>query len=166
MKRKSPYEQALERLNEYIDSHHRRHTPEREIVLQVVFEMPPFFTSQELEERCQEEHLSRATVFNTLDLLVAAQILRAVHRLQGKRNIEYELIVEAQPHMWGICQKCGRVFEMKDKVIERVVMEHKYGNFEPAYLSLVVYGKCRVCRIKKSELQLLKTTRRSSKSTK
>lgn len=146
MKRKSPYEQALERLNEYIDSHQMRHTPEREIVLQLVFELPPFFTAKELEEKCKAEHLTRGTVYNSLELFVSAQILRGVHRLQGNHATEYEVIVEEQPHMWVICQKCGRVFDMKDKAVERIIMERKYTNFGVTHFSLVVYGQCKTCR--------------------
>ena len=135
-----------------------RHTPEREIVLQLVFELPPFFTAKELESACKNERLTRGTVYNTLELLVSAQILRGVQRLNGNHGTEYEIIVDDQPHMWVMCQKCGRIFDMKDKAIERIILERKYANFEASHFSLVVYGQCKTCRPMRSGRYTRKAT--------
>ena len=66
--------------------------------------------------------------------------------------MEYELIGSGVVRMEVICRKCGRVTEIHDKAITRLVQERKYSNFTPQQYSLFVYGECKVCRrLKKSE---------------
>ena len=64
---------------------------------------------------------------------------------EGVRT-EYELIVLPRPRMQVVCLKCGRVTDIQDKAIERLVEERKYTNFEMQRFSLFIYGECRTCR--------------------
>lgn len=122
----------------------------RNTVLEMVCQLPQPFTAQQLVSACEPERISVATVYNVLDLLVDAQVLHATSRQRGKTNIEYELIVGSRNRMQVICLKCGRVTDVRDKAISRLVEDRKYANFNPQHFSLFVYGECKTCRVKKT----------------
>lgn len=146
------YKAATERLNAYLREHGLRVSRVREMVLQQVCQLPQPFTAAQLEEACQAERISTGTVYNCLDLFIMAQILHAIKRQRGKAVMEYELIGSGVVRMEVICRKCGRVTEIHDKAITRLVQERKYSNFTPQQYSLFVYGECKVCRrLRKSE---------------
>ena len=145
------YDAALERLNEYIADHGMRHTPEREMVLMCVCQLPQPFTADELEQACQNDRISHGTIYNALELFITAQILHANNRQKGRHATEYELISGNKIRMQYICQECGRTVEMHDKAISRLIRERKYSNFELQHFSLYVYGQCKICRSKKAK---------------
>ena len=69
---------------------------------------------------------------------------------RGKAATEYEVITGEHHRMEIICQKCGRVAEIQDKAIARLIKERKYSNFTLQHYSLFVYGECKICRRHKS----------------
>lgn len=143
-----PYKAALTRLNAYIGEHEMRVSRVREMVLEQVCLLPQPFTADRLAKACMAERISVGTVYNALDLFLSAQILHASKRQRGKAATEYELITSRQTRMQIICQRCGRVSEIHDKAIERLVQERKYSNFNASHFSVFVYGECKHCRRK------------------
>ena len=140
------YRAALDRLNSYIREHGLRPSQTRLIVLERIWQLPQPFTAAQLEEACSEDRICTATVSNTLDLFVKAQILHAVQRQLGKNLTEYELVSQNQVRMEIICRKCGRTSEIHDQAITRIIQERTYSNFVPQQYSLFVYGECKLCR--------------------
>ena len=111
------------------------------------------FTARQLEEVCKEERISTGTVYNSLDLFVLAQILYASKRQRGKAATENELITNRSSfRMQMICTKCGRVQDIQDKAIARLLQERKYSNFNMQNASLFIYGECKVCRKKTKKI--------------
>ena len=53
---------------------------------------------------------------------------------------EYEVVTSNQHRMQIICQKCGRVSDIQDKAIARLIKERKYSNFTLQHFSLFIYG--------------------------
>lgn len=151
MKAQVPYESALEHLNAYIAEHNMRHTPEREMVLMEICEMPQPFTADKLTERCQKLRLSQGTVYNTLNLFVSARILHCFIRENGRAATEYELTTGSKSHIQIICNNCGRLAEVHDKAIEHIVASRKYSNFVPHLYTMRIYGQCKVCRSLKNK---------------
>lgn len=149
---KLPYEAALEKLNAYIAENNMRHTPEREMVLMEICEMPQPFTTDQLTERCLPLRLSQGTVYNSLALFVSAQILHAFCRETGRTATEYELTTGDKSHIQVICTRCGRVMETSDKAIEHIVHSRKYSNFIPNHYSMRIYGQCKICRSRKNKI--------------
>lgn len=117
----------------------------RNTVLQLVCQLPQPFTAAQLEEACQAERISIGTVYNCLDLFIMAHILHAIKRQRGIAVMEYELIGTNPVRMQVVCRKCGRVTEIHDQAIMRLVLERRYSNFVPEQYSLFVYGECRIC---------------------
>ena len=140
------YTTALEHLQNYLLSHNMRVTVERKMVLEQVCMLKQPFTAQQLVEACEAERISRATVYNNLDVFLTAQLLHAFNKQTGRAFTEYELTTSPSPRLQFICTNCGRTVEMHDKAIERMVRERKYSNFDLRTFSLYVYGQCKICR--------------------
>ena len=144
--KRSAYNSALERLNQYVLSHNKRPSKVRNEVLEQAFLLPQPFTADQLMEACKEQRISTGTVYNLLQLFVSAQILHSITRQRGQAATEYEWMIGGQTRMQIICQKCGRVSDFHDKAIERLIQERRYSNFVLQHFSLYVYGECKLCR--------------------
>jgi len=152
MKGAKTYKLAQEQLDEYISQHNLRPSKVRNMVLEAACALHQPFTADELTKKCAEERISVGTVYNTLNLLILAQILHAIQRQRGKAATQYEVVRNTTSNMQVVCLKCGRVSEFNEPSIQRLVHERKYSNFTPNCFTLVVYGECRICRKKREQI--------------
>lgn len=143
---KTILEAAVERLNRYIEEHEMRASQVRVMVLEQICLLPQPFTADQLAQACQAERISVGTVYNSLALFLKAEILHATNRQRGRSSTEYELITGFKNRMQIICQRCGRVSDIQDKAIDRLIHVRKYSNFNLQHYSLFVYGECKHCR--------------------
>ena len=89
-------------------------------------------------------HVSRATLYNTLEVLVdSALIVR--HQLMSQ-SVQYELRILAETHSHLICTKCGAIRELKDATLKKDVDGLKISRFSPEYHALYIYGVCSKCK--------------------
>ncbi len=142
------YKEAERKLEQYIAEHRLRHTPERYTILRHACELGNPFTVEQLTQLAEQSHISRATIYNTLSLLVSAQILWCIGRKGAQA--EYELVTGGKVRMRLKCSNCGRIADFKDIAIENLVAARKYSNFNLTHFSLYVYGTCKTCRKKKN----------------
>ena len=149
--KRTPYNSALERLNQYQPKHGLRPSAVRNNVLEQVCALPQPFSAAQLEEACKQQRISTGTVYNALKIFVSAQILHVIKRQRGQAVMEYELITSNTPHMQYVCEKCGRMVDFNDKAIARLVKERRYSNYDVRTFSLIVYGECKVCRVKQQK---------------
>lgn len=147
MKGAKTYKTAQEQLDEYIKANNLRPSKVRNMVLEQVCLLRQPFTAAQLAKACAAERISVGTVYNTLDLLILAQILHAIKRQRGKAATEYEIVRHPAAHMQVVCLQCGRVSDFQEPSILRLVHERRYSNFTPHYFTLVVYGECKKCRM-------------------
>lgn len=144
------YESCKAQLRDYIDREGLRHTQERDTLLRHICQSSQPFAVSELVEKGKNDHISQATVYNTLTLLVSARIL---HKVSGgsanHRSTLYELFTRQDARMEFVCRRCGRVVAFDDKILEDWVRAHKYNNFTPQTFSLYVYGECKTCKRKR-----------------
>lgn len=149
--RNKTYEAAQARLNAYIRQEKLRASSVRKTILEkaCLFKQP--FTAEQLIEACADEFVSDATIYNALTLFVTANILQAVKRQPGQTSVEYELAFATHSRMQIVCLECGRITNVRDKLLEQLIKEHKYYNFNPSRLSMIVYGVCKHCRKPKRE---------------
>ena len=87
--------------------------------------------------------VSRATIYNTVDLLVDAGLIRK-HQF-GYNPAQYEKSYNMVSHHHLICTKCGKVQEVKDQELLNVLANKKFGKFTTSYYALYVYGLCNRC---------------------
>lgn len=141
------YHAALETLRAYINAHQMRQTREREVILLHASQLRCFSVEQ-LQNALTEITISRATVYNTLTILEKAGIIHRLDKEFGVRAGQYEMVQANASHIQIICQRCGRVSEVRDTTINRTLADKKFTNFTPQRFSLYVYGTCKVCRRK------------------
>lgn len=145
------YRKAYDQLCSYLDEHHMRHTPERFSILASVCSLQRF-TVDDLRYSLTGILISRATVYNTLELFEKAGVIRHIEKEYGVRAGQYELTCLKNSSVQIICQQCGRISEVKDSTISRMLADKRFTNFVPERFSLYIYGRCKVCR-KKSIIQ-------------
>lgn len=108
------------------------------------------FSADELwdELRKKDRRVSKATVYRTLSLLVAKNVVEE-HDF-GKGQKYYERMVERPHHDHLICVHCGRIIEFENPEIERLQEKIAKGeNFVIAYHSHKLFGTCSRCQSKK-----------------
>ncbi len=146
---------AVATLTQYMSQHKLRKTPERFAILEKVMDMNTHFFIDTLYSALESDgyHVSRATVYNTMELLTDAGLVR--RHTFGNQPAQYEKTTGPANHHHLVCTHCGKVREVKDTEIETMLESRRYGNFHPIYADLYIYGICSRCfrrqmRIRKS----------------
>ena len=101
-----------------------------------------------LQEKLEEAnfHVSRATLYNTLDVLEDGGLI-VRHQLNAQ-SVQYELRALAETHLHLVCMKCGAIREMKDNVLKKDVNNLKISRFTQEFHALYIYGICSKCKFK------------------
>lgn len=146
-KREEIYRKAYDCLCKYLDTNALRHTAERLSILTAICELQRF-SVDDLRYSLTGILISRATVYNTLELFEKAGVVRHIEKEYGVRAGQYELSCLKTSSVQIICQQCGRISEVKDSTISRMLEDKRFTNFIPERFSLYIYGKCKVCRKK------------------
>lgn len=131
------------RLTSYLRDHHLRKTPERYAILERASAMTAHFGVDQLYNTLESEgyHVSKATVYNTLELLVEAGILN--RHLFATNITRYEL--ERGSHLHLICRRCGKIRELDAPELTAALLNGDYAGFIPEYSSSSIYGICEEC---------------------
>lgn len=121
----------------------QRQTPERVAVLDALYATDEHLDADALAARVQATgvRVSRATVYNTLDLLLAAD-LAAKHQF-GEHQARYERAYAYWQHDHLLCLDCGEIHEFCDPRLQEIkeTAAGIYG-FTPERHALTVYGHC------------------------
>lgn len=132
-----------EKFRNYLTAHSLRKTPERFALLDKAMTLPGHFGVDILYEAMEASgyHVSRATIYSTLELLVDCGLLN--RHLFGARKTSYEMAVGSHFHL--ICSACGVIREIEEESLSQSLMEMKFPGFNPTYCSTMVYGLCDEC---------------------
>ncbi len=120
-----------------------RKTPERYAILRKALEMNSHFEVDALHIALENDgyHVSRATVYNTVELLNKAGILRK--NVFGQNSAIYE--VNRDNHIHLVCRQCGKVREIENPHMAAYVMQLHPDNFIPDGFAITIYGICGDC---------------------
>ena len=152
--RKALMTNQKENFEEYLKSKKLKITPQRERILEEVFSNHDHFEVDDLFFRlyAKIDHISRSTVYRTLNLLVQGGFLREV--ISGERHSHYEHTLGHRHHDHLVCLGCGKIIEFSNIRIEDLQDDVcKKHNFEPHSHRLQINGFCRNCQIKKKSKQ-------------
>lgn len=137
---------ANELFTQFLEKNQMRDTRERRAILGKVFDIQGHFTADELYESLMDEgfHVARSTVYTTVGLLVDCGILRE-HYIRSSA-MQYERRIGVGQHFHLICTQCGRVRQLKDQGLSKLLGYGRFPSFVASDVELYIYGKCTKCR--------------------
>ena len=119
----------------------------RDFIVNVFLRQEGHLTADNLVDliRREDQRISRATIYRTLQWMVDAGIARKVDFGEGRFRFEHSYRHPRHFHL--ICKTCNRSFEFLSSDIETLIEEVANArNFAPRQSVLQIHGTCEACR--------------------
>lgn len=142
-KNESLLAEVMQIFGAHLEKNGFRKTPERYAILEEIYTRTDHFDAEALYIHMKQNNyrVSRATVYNTLELLVNCDLVTK-HQF-GKNLAQYEKSYGYKQHDHLICIDCNKVLEFCDPRLQNI--KDTMGeilNFKVMYHSLNLYGRC------------------------
>ena len=142
---------AKDILVEYLRQKKLRPTRERFLLLNEIMRTNGHFDADKLHATVNAKggNVSRATVYNTLDLLVDCGLISR-YRF-GENHSRFEKAFGRPRHDHLICLECGDIIEFVNQKLEKIQEEVcSARKFKPHNATLQIFGVCAKCQSKKN----------------
>jgi len=136
-------QKAREILENFLTTGTYRKTTQRFLILREIYAISGHFEIEELISvlRSKKISISRATVYNTLEVLLQCQLVRR-HEF-GDGRVVYEKSYGYHQHDHLLCLDCGKVFEFCDPRLQKIEESvGKFFGFQVEGHNLTLQGRC------------------------
>jgi Fur family transcriptional regulator, ferric uptake regulator len=132
-----------------LEQHGYRMTAPRRTIIERIARFGRSFTAEELYEAVGSDEVGRATVYRTLDLLLAQRWLARLHPNDGL----HAYLITAPHHHRMVCKDCGAVFPFDECDVEGLLNElARRTGFRVEGHWLEAFGLCSQCQPSKSSV--------------
>jgi Fur family ferric uptake transcriptional regulator len=124
-----------------------KRSSKRDLIVNVFLRQEGHLTAEDLVDliRREDERISRATIYRTLQWMVDAGIARKVDFGEGRFRFEHSYRHPRHFHL--ICKTCNRSFEFLSSDIEALIEEVAVARgFAPRQSVLQIHGTCEACQ--------------------
>lgn len=141
----------MEETSEFLESHRPaggKRSGKRDVIVKIFLRQEGHLSADDLFDlvRREDQRISRATVYRTLQWMVDAGIARKVDFGEGRFRFEHSYRHPRHFHL--ICKSCNRSSEFLSSDIESLVEEVASArNFSARQSVVQIYGTCEACRM-------------------
>lgn len=138
--------EALKRLQEHLRSVHRKQTPEREAILDIIYRTEMLIDPMTLHQQVCRQHsvISLASVYNTLQLLSELRLVRKI-QIPDSDQVFYERSLGNPPHPYAVCPHCKTVWTLPEEGVVAQLEQSLPSKYKPFDYILLVTGICSKC---------------------
>ncbi len=138
--------QARQNLADYLRLNSLRNTPERNALLEAIYQADVPMQAEELSKLMTEGaaslRISRATVYNNLKLFEEAGLVRKIFQ---EDRVFFERTDKNRGVIRLICSGCGKTTEMNSDKVRRQIAVMRTRRFNATGWVLNIYGFCGKC---------------------
>lgn len=151
----------------YLHQHRLPLTHQREAIAMTLFESEHHLSVDELGEQLRErgEHVGKATIYRTLNLMVEAGLAREHDFGEGFKRYEHQAGEARHDHL--VCTSCGKVVRFSRSIVDELQADvAAEAGFIAETRRLEIYGLCEECQGHEaaSEGQVFETAGASAES--
>ncbi len=137
-------EKAINILLNYLTQNKYRKTPERFAILKAAYSFEGFFTTDDISSILEKDHfhVSLATIYNTLNLLMEIKLVSAI-RINKAIRYKAEFTGDG---CYSVCTLCGQVTKISSPEVDEIFRNVRTKRFRKENYTFSIYGICSKCQ--------------------